>query len=146
MEWSILEGIAFLAELGLEIEAEVHHALKTGGEMICEEAKAEIGNYQEAAGPTEAWSPLAESTMADREQRGYPADEPLLRDGSLRESITYVIGDHEVTIGSDSEVAVYQELGTSKIPPRSFLVGAAYRKENEVVDKIGEGVALRIVK
>jgi len=35
-------------------------------------------------------------------------------------------------VGSDNPKALWHELGTSKIPPRSFLVGAAIRMEPEI--------------
>jgi hypothetical protein len=146
MNLTLLEGIALFAGIAAELEGEIQHALEHAGEVICEESKAEIGVYQGAAGPTAAWAPLAPSTVADREARGYEPDDPLERENELRESISYEVSGHEVSIGSDSDVAVYQELGTSKIPPRSFLVGAAYRKESEVVKDIGGGVFLKILK
>jgi phage gpG-like protein len=57
-------------------------------------------------------------------KQGIFADEPLLRTGELRESIEKHVERHEAVVGSDSKVAVAQELGTTTIPPRSFL-GAA---------------------
>ena len=41
------------------------------------------------------------------------------------------------TGGSSSDVAVYQELGTSRMPRKSFLAQAALHKEKEVVHEIG---------
>ena len=35
-------------------------------------------------------------------------------------------------------MAVYQELGTSKMPPRSFLGGAAFAKQAEVLEVLGQ--------
>jgi hypothetical protein len=69
------------------------------------------------------WPQLAESTQRERERLGFAANEPLLRTGDLRESIEYTVLPREaaVEIGSNDKIAVYQELGTSRIPPRSFL-------------------------
>lgn len=142
---SFLSLASTFAALAVEIEQEVHEALHKVGEMVRDEAKDELGTYQGAAGPTAAWSPLAESTKADRVAKGYPEDEPLLRSGDLRDSITYEVEGDTVSIGSDSDVAVYQELGTATIPPRSFLAGAAYRKEPEIVAEIGAAVEHKLL-
>lgn len=113
-------------------------ALQAAGEIVEKEAKAEIGAYQGAAGPFAAWEPLAESTQNERAHQGFTPDDPLLRTGEMRDSIGLVVEGHEAYVGSNSDIAVYQELGTSKgIPPRSFLGGAAVRKSAEVRDVIG---------
>jgi hypothetical protein len=38
----------------------------------------------------------------------------------------------EGCVGSNNDKAVWHELGTSKIPPRSFLVGAAVHMEDKI--------------
>ena len=90
---------------------------------------------------------MADSTKSERAALGYPENEPLLRDGTLRDSIKHKvvmtgISSGEAHIGSDSPIAEYQELGTSRIPPRSFLGGALMRKTAEVVKIVGSGAAL----
>ncbi|MCO4875786.1 phage virion morphogenesis protein [Paraburkholderia caribensis] len=107
-----------------ESDAHMHAALERVAEHIEKDAKERIGHYNGAVGPFAAWAPLAPSTMQDRASKGYPADEPLLRTGELRDSIGKEVTHDEAVIGSDSDVAVAQELGTIDIPPRSFL-GAA---------------------
>jgi phage gpG-like protein len=103
-------------------------ALERAARMIEHRAKEKIGEYQEQAGPFIAWAELAESTKADRARQGYPDDEPLLRTGELRDSIEHFVADGEAHIGSNNDIAVYQELGTEHIPPRSFLGGCRRRK------------------
>ena len=49
---------------------------------------------------TTADSPLAESTQAERVVQGYPANEPLLRTGELRDSI-----EHKLVSGDEAQVA-----------------------------------------
>ena len=46
---------------------------------------------------------------------------PWLRTGSLQNSIKHRANENSAVIGSDSPVAVAQELGTHTIPPRPFL-------------------------
>ena len=115
-----------------------HEALETACVEIEKRAKEKIGEYQNTAGPFAAWSPLAESTVEDRANKGFSADEPLLRTGELRDSIEHKVIGHEGHIGSDSDIAVYQELGTDRIPARSFLGGAAF----ELAPKIGREIGV----
>lgn len=109
-----------------------HEALEKSCELVEAEAKAEIGNYQGAAGPFAAWAPLAESTLDDKERKGFGVPDPLLRTGDMRDSIEHVVGGRSGFVGSDSDIAVYQEIGTAKIPPRSFLGHAAVTKEDDI--------------
>jgi hypothetical protein len=59
----------------------------------------------------------------------------------MRDSIEHVVDGHEAVIGSDLDTAVYQELGTEEIPPRSFLGFAAHEEGHRVAELIGERVA-----
>ena len=59
----------------------------------------------------------------------------------MRDSTSHVVDGHEAVIGSDLDKAVYQELGTSKIPARSFLGLAAHEEGHHVAEKIGEHMA-----
>jgi HK97 gp10 family phage protein len=119
-----------------------HQLLERAAKSIEKRAKEKIGEYQPEAGQFVAWAELAESTKHDRESQGYPEDEPLLRSGELRDSIVHKVIGMVAHVGSDSDIAVYQELGTEKMPPRSFLGGAAHEKAPEIVEMIGENIAL----
>jgi hypothetical protein len=59
-------------------------------------------------------------------------DTPLLETGELRASIEWNSHGNEGHVGSNNDKAVWHELGTAKIPPRSFLVGAAVRMEPKI--------------
>ncbi len=149
-----LKFFATRAEAMAEAERE---ALQWSVETIRDEAKHEIGNYQGAAGPFEAWAPLSDATLEGfhhplagyipgKVELGYaPPDNPLLREGHLREDINCLVEGRTGAVGSNDDVAVWQELGTPNamypIPPRSFLGGAAVRKEHTVVTAIGSNVA-----
>jgi hypothetical protein len=69
------------------------------------------------------WAPLAASTLKDKEAKGYPVPSPLLRTGDMAESIKRELDSAElsVTVGSHDQTALWQEMGTSRIPPRPFL-------------------------
>jgi phage gpG-like protein len=126
--------VAHLAELVVALPVAEHEGLEKAAQLIEDEAKAEIGHYQGRKGPFGKWPELAPPTKADRLRKGFTENDPLLRTGDMRDSIHHNVSDHEAYIGSDDKIAVYQELGTRHIPPRSFLGGAAARKEREVAE------------
>jgi phage gpG-like protein len=140
-EYSIDSFVAFLAKVPHALHVEQALAMEKAARLVEDEAKQEIGTYQEAAGPFVAWEPLAESTLEQKERAGYaPPDSPLLRTGEMRDSIQHHSTAEEAEVGSDDDRAVWQELGTSRIPPRSFLGGAAVRKADDVAKFIEEAI------
>jgi HK97 gp10 family phage protein len=141
---------AFAAHLLVIAEAEqvaARRALQKAAKVVEKRAKQKIGEYQQETGPFIAWPELAESTKADRVKQGYPEDEPLLRSGEMRDSIGIAtsLDGLEVQIGSNSDIAVYQELGTQHIPPRSFLGGAVSDKLPEIKEIIGRAIVTALV-
>lgn len=140
---------AFAAHLQFVAEGEeraVEEGLKKAIRIPLEEARNEIGHYQSAAGPLGAWPSLAQSTKDDRARHGYPEDEPLLRDGTLRDAVESNVADGEAAIGVASRmvgdgkrsvdigiVAEVQEMGDRHVPARSFLGGAMVRTADEAV-------------
>jgi HK97 gp10 family phage protein len=118
-----------LATLEVAVALELRRGLDEVATAVRDKAKDEIGSYQAAIGPFPAWAQLAESTVEDRVAKGYSPDQPLLRSGEMRDSIGKDVSGIEATIGSTSQVAVYQELGTDKIPPRPFLGPAVLHNE-----------------
>jgi hypothetical protein len=140
----------FLSGLGGQIEHAEAVGLEDAAKMVEAEAKHSIGTYQEATGPFNAWVPLSSATLdgffapgigyvPGKVELGYaPPDNPLLREGHLRESISHHVAGHEATVGSPDPVALWQECGTADarfpIPPRSFLGGALSRTKSQAVD------------
>lgn len=120
---------AFLGTLEAEVKHANHSALEKAARIVEEEAKRVIGTYDYN------WPPLAASTLAKK-----AADTPLLESGALRDSIEHTVTHDEAQIGSNSDIALYQELGTSRIPPRSFLAGSLQHKADEVVKVIGREI------
>ncbi|MGH8299400.1 MAG: phage virion morphogenesis protein, partial [Steroidobacteraceae bacterium] len=114
-----------------------HEVLEPIGAMVAHTAREKIGEYQDAEGPFPEWAPLAEATVEDRIAKGFSADEPLLRTGDLRDSISHAVEGLEVAVGSTSDIAVYQELGTERIPPRPFLGPAVYQNGGHIVAALG---------
>lgn len=131
---------SFVLHLGaaeVALRTSEHRALDKAAQLIEKSAKAEIGVYQPEVGPFPAWAPLAESTMEDRVRKGYTPNDPELRSGALRKSISREVAGHEAVVGSDSDVTVYQEFGTSKMPPRPILGPAAFKNKKQIARIIG---------
>ncbi len=104
--------------------------LEAVGSKIEKDAKEIIGHYQRSdTGPFPEWKELATSTKADRVSQGFTPNDPLLRTGALRDSIGHEVRGHSVAVGSDLDIAIYQEMGTETIPPRPFLRIAAFRSK-----------------
>lgn len=108
--------------------------LEKAADHIAKAAKDKIGHYQEAAGHFPEWEELADSTEYEKARLGYPVDAPLLRDGTMRDSIKkssimHAGGARYIAIGSESDIAVYQEQGTLHIPPRPFLGPAMFESK-----------------
>lgn len=68
-------------------------------------------------------------------------DLPWLRSGALRDSIGHESDDSEAVIGSADSVAVFQEAGTDRVPPRPFLAPVAERDGEAAARSIGAAIA-----
>ncbi len=136
---------AHLVSLQAGMRAELSRGLNKAAQAIEVTAKGEFGHYQPAAGPYEAWPPLAAVTIKDRVRKGFSPNEPLLRTGSLRDSIGREVDGLEAVVGSTSDVMVYQELGTPTIPPRPVLGPAAIRSEDEIREAVGRALVTAMV-
>lgn len=113
-----------------------HHEILEEGSLLFENsAKAAIGTYEYG------WPQLAESTQEQRVSLGYSANEPLLRTGDLKNSITHNADDKEAYVGTDLEYAKYHEFGTSKIPARPFLGGAIMQEEHHIPEVVHKALA-----
>jgi len=137
---------SFASEL-VAVEVRFHMNLARGLDRVAKKvkqtAKDELGEYQQEIGPFQSWDELADSTKKDRLSQGFSENDPLLRTGELRNSIEHQtdVNKLEASIGSNSDIAVWQELGTAKIPPRPFL-GAAVELNREAIKRIVGGAAI----
>jgi hypothetical protein len=136
-----------MGEMALKLaqaEVGIHIAAREGLERVARKveatAKAEIGVYQDGIGPFGAWPALAESTQEERSRLGYSPNDPLLRDGTLRDSIGHEVAELEAVIGSTSDIMFYQEFGTARIPPRPVLGPAAERNHEAILEILGGAV------
>lgn len=122
-------------------------ASESGAVLVEQSAKAKIGEYQDAVGPFPQWAPLAEATRADKQRKGFADpghDNPLLRTGEMRDSISHHATALGFVVGSTSDIAAYQEFGTRTIPPRPFLGPAIFQAEPEIAAIVGNGVSTHL--
>lgn len=143
---SLAEFARKLETAALAVDAAETAVLSHAAKTVEAGAKDQIGHYAAAEGPFAAWAPLAESTLADKRRRGYaPPDNPLLRTGEMRDSIEHTVRAPQAWVGSNSDIAVYQELGTATIPPRSFLGSTAFRLKDQIGKEIGYGIVQSLI-
>lgn len=135
---SIASFVEHITTLQAKEVLSIRKGLAKAAKIVETQARSEIGHYQDPIADFPGWQELAQSTKDDRVSKGFAENDPLLRDGKLRDSIHHDIDGLEATIGSDSNIAVYQELGTDKIPPRPFLGTALAIKQGQIVRIIGE--------
>lgn len=147
----IAEVIEGLKRHELELKFALEREVRLRMEGAAHEARGFIGHEMEG------WAPLSPATMdgffSERAGRyiegktelGYvnqvSATDPLLRTGGLRDSIS---GEAESVglgvrgiVGSTSDIAAYQEVGTSTIPPRPFLGPALMLEEPKIAEDLG---------
>ena len=125
---NLAEGAAIFARMGILYEAGIHDGLEKACVIIETEAKSYPGEYQKG------WASLQPATIAQKST----GDSPLLETGEMRDSIEHQVEGHSGFVGSDNDKAVWQELGTSRIPPRSFLGLAAQTKAEESANTLGD--------
>ncbi|MFZ0270998.1 MAG: hypothetical protein WAL34_04025 [Acidobacteriaceae bacterium] len=142
---SFLDAAAHCAELALAQHEADHQSLERATKLLQKKVKEKYGEYQPEAGPFVAWAELAESTKQDRERQGYPEDEPLLRKGDVRNSIERLVKDGEGFVGSNSQIAEWEELGTKNMPPRSTMGSAAVENAEKIAKIVGEGTVMALV-
>jgi hypothetical protein len=126
------------AEVAIHVGARA--ALERVSAKVEKTAREEIGTYQDAIGPFPAWAELADSTKEDRVNQGYSENDPLLRSGELQNSMGHEVHDLVGTIGSTSDIMVYQEFGTANIPPRPVLGPAVLHNHDAIIKELGGAV------
>jgi hypothetical protein len=123
--FSLLEAAAKFEAFGRNMEFAGEAILTELAIIIRDRAKESIGTYRYG------WTPLGPAAVARH------GDTPLLDTGALRDSIGAVVkmeseSEGWAEVGSNEDTAVWQELGTRTIPPRSFLVSSAMASAKDV--------------
>lgn len=132
---------AHLVRLMAEAPTVLHHAADRAAQVVLDDARDRVGFYQDRAGPFAAWAPLAERTMAERVRLGFTPNDPLLRTGELYASLGKTVDGASAVIGSTSQIMVWQELGTDRIPPRPVLGAAGFAQHVLVMSIAGSTAA-----
>ena len=139
--------LAFAEHLIL-VEAMIHVELKEGLTHVLKVLKkdmiAQIGHYQDEAGPYGAWQPLTESTEEEKARLGAPANAPLERTGELEKSFHYETDELEGVVGSTDPAMIYAEYGTKRGPPRPVVGPALYKNREKVQAITGHAVLIAI--
>ncbi len=115
---SLLELAGRLADAQIAEREATEIIVREAAKMLARSAKDSIGTYDFG------WPELTPSTQADRVRQGFSPDEPLLRTGALKDSISWNADGREAYVGTNNEHAAYSEFGTVHEPPRSYLGGA----------------------
>lgn len=122
--------------------AVTNHLGHEAGEVVKAAAHAKFGEYQDGVGGWPAWANLAERTVEERLRLGFTPDDPLLRSGELRDSVTISQDGETTVVGSANSVMLWQETGTDRgIPPRPVLGPAAFESRPKWSLAIAAGVA-----
>lgn len=133
-EFSLASLAAFTAAASAEMTHAKHTALEKVAVIVEDGAKHAIGTYEFN------WPPLALSTLEKKS-----ADTPLLESGALRDSIRHEVEGDTARVGSDLDYALFQEVGTSKMPPRPFLQGSAQHHREDIEKAVGQTVATKLI-
>jgi phage gpG-like protein len=128
-----------------DIELANRHSLAAAAQILKDDMRGQIGEYQGALGDYPAWEPLAESTEDEKARVGAPAEAPLERFGDLQKSFrSELVGNNEAIIGSTDPVMEFHEYGTSKMPPRP-VVGPALLRNVDAIEKLIGGDAHAVI-
>jgi HK97 gp10 family phage protein len=138
---SLLAFSEHLLKAAAAEELAAHAIVKRAAAMVKKTARSEFGHYQPEIGDYVAWAELADSTKSDRVREGWSENDPLLRSGELMDSVKTEVHGRTAVVGSESEIMLYMEVGTDKMPPRPVL-GPAYLRNKERIHKVAETVAV----
>ena len=141
MKFDLAGFAAHCLTMEADIKLAEEAAMEKACQMVEKAAKRAIGKYL----PGYDWPQLAAATQEERRRLGFDANKPLLRTGELRDSLSHSVG-YEGTelvgyVGSTSKIALYQEMGTSRIPPRPFLSASLMAQERAIVELFGRMVS-----
>lgn len=142
---SLLDMVGKLAAAEVAIHVNARKALERVAVAVENTAKSEFGTYQNEVGPFPEWAELAESTQEERARLGYEPNDPLLRTGELRDSVSHDVHELVATIGSTSEIAEFHEFGTDKIPPRPVFGPALVRNHDRILNELGGAVVSAVI-
>lgn len=146
--FTLAEMAAFFERAAVRCEPELQGMVEVVATRAAILARSYIGHEQEE------WAPLSSATVdgfrheagfwiVGKEALGYGgAESPLLRTAALRDSVDFEVTGLAGFVGSDSKVALYQEMGTAQarypVPPRPVFAKAMKEATIEVEALAGE--------
>ena len=133
-EFTLLGFVAHLHALEQDMHELGPAIVARACEMVAAHVKKQFGKQHEL------WPELKPETIA----RKLHGNTPLLETGELRASIEWTASGLEGQVGSNNDKAVWHELGTSHVPPRSFLASSAISME-ERVHKMAERAVVAVL-
>lgn len=139
------EMAAVFALRAPEMAIELGHGLERIAKRIEATAKAEMGVYQDEAGPFPAWPELADSTKDERVKLGFTENDPLRRTGETAETISHEVEGLEAVIGSPDEKMLWFEFGTDRMPARPVLGPAAFHNKDVIRMLVGAALVSGLV-
>jgi hypothetical protein len=86
--------------------------------------------------PHDFWAPLTDETL----RRKDGVNTPLLETGAMLDSIEHTIAFPSAYVGSNDERALWHEVGTTHVPPRSFLAHSAQESGPEIEKMVAKVV------
>jgi phage gpG-like protein len=133
---NLLEAAVRFAATAVDIELAKRAALEEACVIVEERAKGLLGH------PNDSWAPLKPETIAHKGGLNMP----LLNEGNMRDSIEHIVIDsNHGEVGSNSEIAVIQSLGSSRgLPPRPFFSLAAHQEGPAVAKMVAKTVGASI--
>lgn len=99
------------------------------------------------------WDALADSTVRDRERKGYGGEGPMeVRTGELKASVTqrgapgniFEVDGMTAAFGVESDLAGWQHYGTSRGIPARPLVGLSQYRKAAIVNEIDDWIKTQI--
>lgn len=127
------------------IAIELHHGLERALVLVERTAKGEFGHYQPAVGGFPEWPELADATKDDRVSQGFSENDPLLRTGAQRDSISHEAHGLEGAVGSTDDKMVFSEFGTVHEPARPVLGPAAFMNKDAIQRLIGAAAVTGLI-
>ncbi len=112
---------ALIARLGQNIDAIANHTLALAADTLADDIRAALST-----------------------RPGGPHDHPWLQKGTLHNSIHANADGAQAIVASTSETALYQEHGTSTIPPRPTFAPLAAAHAPAIAQQIAQAVTQAI--
>lgn len=109
----------FLAGSARRVEPVIHMGLARVGDHALSLAVEYVGHE------LPEWAPLSAGYVTQKRREGFTGrisnTDPWLRTGETRDSLRAEVDGHEMVLGSPLDKALWNEVGTSRAPPRPLM-------------------------